>query len=81
VLRELKEELGLTGTVAALVGLYPFDQMNQLIIAYHLKATGAVQVGEELEGYKAVDPERLRPWPFGTGLAVSAWLEARKAAR
>lgn len=81
VLRELQEELGLTGTVASLVGLYPFEQMNQLIIAYHVKATGTVQVGEELEAYKAVDPDKLRAWPFGTGLAVTDWLEARKSLR
>ncbi|MHB8878082.1 MAG: NUDIX domain-containing protein, partial [Myxococcaceae bacterium] len=40
VLRELEEELGLKGEVVSLVGLYAFEQMNQLIVAYHVKAEG-----------------------------------------
>lgn len=79
VLRELKEELGLDGQIVRFVGHYSFDQMNQLIIAYHVKASGEIVVGEELAGFKRVSPEKLRPWPFGTGQAVADWLARRQA--
>ncbi len=51
--------------------------MNQLIIAYEVNAEGNIELGEELEEYKLVPVEKLRPWPFGTGLAVKDWLESR----
>lgn len=78
VLREVGEELGLAGEVASLVGVYPFTQRNELIVAFHVLAQGSMVVGEELEEVKLVAPERLRPWSFGTGLAVADWLERRK---
>jgi NADH pyrophosphatase NudC (nudix superfamily) len=77
VVREVAEELGLTAEVVGLVGLYPFEQQNQLIVAYHVRATGTVRLSDELAGVKAIAPDRLRPWPFGTGLAVRDWLERR----
>jgi NAD+ diphosphatase len=73
-LRELKEELGLDGSIVRLIGVYPFEQRNELIVAYHVRASGAVTLGEELAGYKAIAREKLRPWDFGTGLAVRDWL-------
>jgi NAD+ diphosphatase len=76
-LRELKEELGLTGQVVKLIGVYPFPQRNELIVAFHVRASGEVVLGEEIEAIKRVAPEKLRAWPFGTGLAVSDWLKAR----
>jgi NAD+ diphosphatase len=78
VLRELTEETGLTGEIAGLIGVYPFPQRNELIVAYHVRATGTVSLSEELEETKAVLPERLRPWSFGTGLAVRDWVAAQK---
>ncbi len=79
VLRELREELGLDGEIARLVGLSPFPMRNELIIAYHVRASGAVRVGDELEDIKRVSPAKLRPWPFGTGLAVAEWLKERSS--
>jgi NADH pyrophosphatase NudC (nudix superfamily) len=76
-LRELREELGLTGTIVRLIGAYSFPMRNELIVAYHVRAEGAIQLGEELAAFKAVDPDKLRAWPFGTGLAVQDWLDAR----
>ena len=52
--------------------------MNQVIIAYHVGAHGEIKTNEEIAGVKAVPPDKLRPWPLGTGLAVRDWL-ARKA--
>jgi NADH pyrophosphatase NudC (nudix superfamily) len=77
VLREVREELGLAGEIASLVGVYPFAQRNELIVAYHVRATGAITVGAELAGIKRVPVEKLRAWPFGTGLAVRDWLARR----
>jgi NADH pyrophosphatase NudC (nudix superfamily) len=76
VVREVKEELGLDARVVGMVGIYPFFQRNELILAYHLEAEGEIQLGEELASIKRVPPEKLRPWPFGTGLAVRDWLAA-----
>ena len=81
VLREVKEELGLEGQIAGLVGYYSFFERNQLIFAFHVQAQGEVVVGEELAEVKLVRPEELRPWSRGTGPAVRDWLEARKACK
>jgi NAD+ diphosphatase len=77
VLRELQEELGLQGEVVRLIGVYPFAERNEVILAYHVRATGTVVLGEEIAEMRAVSPERLRAWPFGTGQAVAEWLAAR----
>jgi NAD+ diphosphatase len=77
VLREVKEELGLDSTVANFIGHYPFPRMNQLIIAYHVPASGEIVLGEELVEYKRVEPGKARFWPGGTGLALRDWLRAR----
>jgi NAD+ diphosphatase len=79
VKREVKEELDLDASAAHLVGLYPFARRNELIIAYHVPATGTVRLNEELAEVRRVAPERLRPWDFGTGLAVADWLKRRQA--
>ncbi len=79
ILREVREEIGLEATIASLVGVYAFEMRNELIVAYHVRATGEVTLGEELEGYKEVPIAKLRPWPFGTGLAVRDWLASRSA--
>jgi NAD+ diphosphatase len=77
IVREVKEELDLTGEVVGLIGVYAFFQMNQIIVAYHVRAEGTLKLGDELEASKAVPPEKLRPWPFGTGEAVRDWLKGR----
>ena len=78
VRREVKEELDLDALGATLVGLYPFARRNELIIAYHVPAAGTVRLNEELADYRRVAPEKLRPWDFGTGLAVADWLARRR---
>jgi NAD+ diphosphatase len=78
VVRELKEELGLAAEVVRLIGVYAFPERNELILAYHLLAKGTVALGEEIAGMRRVAPEKLRAWPFGTGLAVADWLAARE---
>lgn len=78
VLREVKEELDLDGEAAQLVGLYPFPRMNQLLLAFHVRAApGEIRLNEELAEYRELDPGEVRYWPGGTGLAVKDFLEAR----
>lgn len=77
VLREVKEELGLDGALVSLVGAYAFAMRNELIVAYHVRASGPIAIGAELEEIKRVPIVKLRPWPFGTGEAVRDWLARR----
>lgn len=77
VRREVKEELDLDAMASKLVGVYPFERKNELIIAYHVQAIGTVRLNEELAEYRAIEPARLRPWKFGTGLAMADWMRSR----
>lgn len=77
--RETAEELGLRASDPTLVGLYTFAPMNQLLIAYHVRAEGEVVLGHELAEFKRVPVAKLRPWPIGPGPAVADWLRARRA--
>ncbi len=78
VLREVKEELGLDAVLVELVGVYAFLPMNQVIIAYHVRAEGEIAMGEELAAYKEISIAKLRPWPSATGDAVREWLAKRR---
>ncbi len=75
VLREVAEETSLAGEVVSLVGVYPFALRNELIVAFHVRTTGTPQLNEELEAYKLIPLEKLRPWTLGTGLAVKDFIE------
>lgn len=77
VAREIKEETGLDVERMSLIGVYEFTRKNELIIAYHVEATGTIQLGEELVDYRLVAPHRLRPWRLGTGLAMADWMRSR----
>jgi len=78
VIREVREELDLDARVVGLIGIYPFPEQNQVIIAYHVSAEGEISMGEELAEVKFVAPEKVRPWPFGSGYAVRDWLEKNR---
>ena len=77
ILREIKEETGLDGKTPTFIGNYSFFERNQLIIAFHVKAEGTIQIGDELDEVKCVLPEEITPWPHGTGPAVKDWLAKR----
>jgi NAD+ diphosphatase len=77
VLREIKEEIGLDGRIERLVGVYPFVPMNQVIIAYHVRAEGEIVQSDEIAGFKIIPIEKVRPWPFGTGEALRDFLSSR----
>ena len=76
-LREVKEELDLVGTAATLIGVYPFQQMNQVIIAYHVPANGTVKLNHELDDFCHVRPAECKAWSGGTGLALRDWLRGK----
>ncbi|HEY3658861.1 MAG TPA: NUDIX domain-containing protein [Steroidobacteraceae bacterium] len=73
-MREVKEELDLIGTGATLIGVYPFEQMNQVIIAYHVPAIGTVTLNHELDDFRHVPLGECKTWSGGTGLALHDWL-------
>lgn len=77
VAREVKEETNLDAQRIELIGVYPFLRKNELIIAYHVEATGEIALSEELADFKLVEPERLRPWRAGTGQAMADWMTRR----
>jgi NAD+ diphosphatase len=75
--REVAEETGLTVDTLSLIGVYDFQRMNQVIIAYHAAARGEVRLSSELAEYKLMAPEDVRCWPAGTGRALADWLRSR----
>ncbi|MEM9172499.1 MAG: NUDIX domain-containing protein [Pseudomonadota bacterium] len=79
VLREVQEEIGLGGEVESLVGLYPFERMNQILIVYHvaLAAGDVVLETAELDGFREVAIEDVHPWASGTGYGLRDWLATR----
>ena len=80
VRRELKEELDLDADAVEFIGLYPFFRRNELILAYHVSASGTINMGAEIAQYKEVPVDKLKPWEFGTGPAVADWLSRRRGA-
>jgi NAD+ diphosphatase len=77
VRREVKEELGLEPGAVALIGVYPFSRMNQVIVAYHVEASGTITLNDELVDYRLVEPSQCTAWRAGTGFALRDWLRAR----
>jgi len=71
--REIAEETNLEVSALSLVGVYDFQRMNQVIIAYHAVADGEVRLSPELAEYKLYKPEDVICWPAGTGYAVADW--------
>jgi NADH pyrophosphatase NudC (nudix superfamily) len=74
VLREIAEEINADGELVEFLGLYPFEQANQIIMAYHVRIDGDVSPGDEIADIKVVPVEKLKAWEFGTGPAVKDWL-------
>ena len=50
--RECMEELGLAASSANLVGIYPFEKRNQIIMVYHVEAHGDIALNDELRSFK-----------------------------
>ena len=79
IVREVHEEIGIKANVTSYLEDYPFNQMGQIIFAFHLTGeAGKIKLcDEELTSYKEVAIEKLRPWERGTGPAVKEWLASR----
>ncbi|MGQ0621982.1 MAG: NUDIX domain-containing protein [Panacagrimonas sp.] len=77
IIREVKEELNLDAEVANYVGIYEFRRMNQIIIAYHVPATGTIRLNEELADYRHEAFDQVRYWEAGTGYALRDWLRGK----
>lgn len=77
IAREIKEETNLEATALSLIGVYDFQRMNQLIIAYHALCTGEVSLSPELADYRLYELDKLKCWPAGTGYALAEWLRSR----
>ena len=77
IAREVKEETNLDTCAVRLVGAYEFLRMNQVIIAYHVQATGQVRLSPELVDYRFYELDELKCWPAGTGYALADWLRTR----
>lgn len=74
IVREIKEETNLDAQTPRLIGVYEFRRMNQLIVAYHVVATGRVSLSPELAEYRLFDAASVKCWPEGTGRALADWL-------
>ena len=77
IAREVAEETSLSVDSLSLIGVYDFQRMNQIIIAYHAVARGEVRLSPELAEYKLFAPADLVCWPAGTGYALAEWLRCR----
>ncbi len=77
VMREVKEELDLDAQDATFVGHYEFKRMNQIILAYHVPATGTIKLNEELNDYRHEAFDEVRYWEAGTGYALRDWLRGK----
>ncbi len=77
IAREVKEETNLDVSALELIGVYDFQRMNQIIIAYHAVAEGEVRLSPELVDYRLYTPETVKCWPAGTGYALADWLRSR----
>lgn len=65
VLREVAEELGLTGKVTRHIGNYSFVEKNELLLCYEVAASGTVRLNHELVELKQLTPTQLANYDFG----------------
>lgn len=77
VAREVKEEMNLDVVETHLIGNYIFERKNEVMLCYHVVATGEIRLSPELVEVKRYQPHELRPWPRATGFAVADWMRAR----
>jgi NAD+ diphosphatase len=75
--REIKEETSLDTQTLKLIGVYDFQRMNQVIIAYHAVCSGEVSLSPELVDYRLYALDQIKCWPAGTGYALADWLRSR----
>jgi NADH pyrophosphatase NudC (nudix superfamily) len=76
--REVREELALEVTSLEFLGHFPLPQLNQLVIAYAVRAEGQLATSEEIAEAKLVPLSELLGFDFGplelTRAIVAEWL-------
>lgn len=77
IAREITEETSLDTIELKLIGVYDFQRMNQIIIAYHAVCHGQVKLSPELVDYRLFEFDQVKCWPAGTGYALADWLRSR----
>jgi NADH pyrophosphatase NudC (nudix superfamily) len=77
IAREISEETNLQTSALKLIGVYDFQRMNQVIIAYHAVCHGEVRLSPELVDYRLYAFEDVLCWPAGTGYALAEFLRSR----
>jgi len=77
IAREVAEETALSVEKPTIIGVYDFQRMNQVIIAYHAVCEGDVRLSPELVDYRLFSPTSVRCWPAGTGYALADWLRSK----
>ena len=77
IAREITEETNLETSALKLLGVYDFQRMNQVIIAYHAVCNGEVRLSPELVDYRLYAFEDVLCWPAGTGYALADFLTSR----
>ena len=77
IAREIREETNLDTQSLDLVGVYDFQRMNQVIIAFHAVCEGEVRLSPELVDWRLYELPDLKCWPAGTGYALADWLRTR----
>lgn len=77
IVREIREETGLFVSHLDLIGVYDFQRMNQVIVAYHAVTHGEVSLSPELVEWRLYGLDEVRCWPSGTGQALADWLRSR----
>ncbi len=77
IAREIQEETSLTASALKLIGVYDFQRMNQVIIAYHAVCHGDVKLSPEHVDYRLYELQEVKCWPAGTGYALADWLRTR----
>lgn len=77
VVREIREELGVETESMEFIGHFALPKLNQLIIAYVLRTTGALALDHEIVEVKIVSSDELASFDFGplelTREIVSRW--------
>ena len=79
IFRETHEELGLRGESLEFIGHYAFLELNQLVIAFAVKAHGNLAPSEEIAEVKMLSKSELETYDFGrlklTSKIVAQWLQ------
>ncbi len=77
ICREVLEETGLRTKALRMLGAWEFLRMNQVLIAYHVRVEGSVQLSPELVEFRWQTAQQVRCWPSGTGYALAHWVQSK----